>query len=141
MIEEVKKIEDNKILSPEFVEKELKSNPFGNFLVYKKDNTLVAYLYYSLIYDRIEINQIEVLREERRKNIGSSLIEYLIENNKNDITLEVRIDNYPAIGLYKKFGFKEVAIRKGYYNGIDGILMERKIGDWYERHLYIRNRK
>ena len=129
MIEKVEKIENSKVLSPEFVEKELKSNPFGNFLVYKKENTVIAYLYYSLIYDRIEINQIEVLSEERRKNIGSSLLKYLIENNNKDITLEVRINNYPAINLYKKFGFKEVAIRKGYYNGIDGILMERKIGD------------
>ncbi|MBP3841486.1 MAG: GNAT family N-acetyltransferase [Bacilli bacterium] len=129
MIEKVEKIENNKILSPEIVEKELKSNPFGNFLVYKKDNIIIGYLYYSLIYDRIEINQIEVLKEERRKKIGSNLLQYLIDNNKNNITLEVKIDNYPAINLYKKYGFKEVAIRKGYYEGIDGILMERKIGD------------
>ena len=27
---------------------------------------------------------------------------------------------------YKKFNFEEVAIREKYYNGIDGILMERK---------------
>jgi ribosome modulation factor len=26
--------------------------------------------------------------------------------------------------LYKKFGFLEVAKRRGYYNGVDGILME-----------------
>ena len=129
MIEKVEKIENNKILSPEIVEKELKSNPFGNFLVYKKDNIIIGYLYYSLIYDRIEINQIEVLKEERRKKIGSNLLQYLIDNNKNNRTLEVKIDNYPAINLYKKYGFKEVAIRKGYYEGIDGILMERKIGD------------
>ena len=129
MIEKVEKIENNKILSPEIVEKELKSNPFGNFLVYKKDNIIIGYLYYSLIYDRIEINQIEVLKEERRKKIGSNLLQYLIDNNKNNITLEVKIDNYPAINLYKKYGFKEVAIIKGYYEGIDGILMERKIGD------------
>ena len=129
MIEKVEKIENNKILSPEIVEKELKSNPFGNFLVYRKDNIIIGYLYYSLIYDRIEINQIEVLKEERRKKIGSNLLQYLIDNNKNNITLEVKIDNYPAINLYKKYGFKEVAIRKGYYEGIDGILMERKIGD------------
>ena len=43
-----------------------------------------------------------------------------------DITLEVRIDNFSAIHLYQKFGFKSVSIRKNYYNGIDGILMERK---------------
>ena len=129
MIEKIEKIEKNKILSTDFVDKELKSNPFGVFLVYKKNEEVIGYLYYSLIYDRIEINQIEVLEEERKKGIGSSLIEYLISNNNMDITLEVRKDNYPAINLYNKYGFKEVAIRKGYYKEIDGILMERKIGD------------
>ena len=129
MIEKINKIEKNKILSTDFVDKELKSNPFGVFLVYKKNEEVIGYLYYSLIYDRIEINQIEVLEEERKKGIGSSLIEYLISNNNMDITLEVRKNNYPALNLYKKYGFKEVAIRKGYYKGIDGILMERKIGD------------
>ena len=43
-----------------------------------------------------------------------------------DITLEVRIDNYPAIKVYKDNGFEQTAIRKGYYKGIDGLLMERK---------------
>ena len=47
----------------------------------------------------------------------------LVDKN---ITLEVKIDNTPAIKLYKKFDFEEVALRKGYYNGVDGILMERK---------------
>ena len=45
---------------------------------------------------------------------------------KKDVTLEVRIDNIPAIKLYEKCGFKKIAIRQNYYNGIDGILMERK---------------
>ena len=52
-------------------------------------------------------------------------IKELIKENK-DITLEVNIKNSIAIKLYKNFGFEEKAIRKGYYNGIDGILMERK---------------
>ena len=43
-----------------------------------------------------------------------------------DITLEVREDNEPAIRLYLKNNFNKTAIRKGYYKGIDGILMERK---------------
>ena len=46
----------------------------------------------------------------------------LVDKN---ITLEVKIDNNAAINLYKKYNFVEKAIRKGYYNGIDGILMER----------------
>ena len=38
--------------------------------------------------------------------------------------LEVNKENTYAIKLYKKVGFKEVAIRKNYYDGVDGILME-----------------
>jgi ribosomal-protein-alanine N-acetyltransferase len=93
--------------------------------VYKKDNIIVGYLYYSLIYDRIEINQIEVLEEERRKGIASKLMEYLIKKNLS-ITLEVKKTNISAINLYKKYGFNEVAVREGYYNGVDGILMEKR---------------
>ena len=32
------------------------------------------------------------------------------------ITLEVRQSNITAVNLYKKNGFKQVAIRKNYYN-------------------------
>ena len=129
MIREVNKVFDNNFLSPEFVDKEFKNNPFAHFIVYEKDDIIMGYLYYSLIYDRIEINQIEVLDKERNKGIGTSLLEYLVLNNKLNITLEVRIDNYIAIKLYEKFDFKKVAIRKGYYNGVDAILMERKVGE------------
>ena len=45
---------------------------------------------------------------------------------EKSISLEVRENNYPAIRLYKKFNFSERAIRKGYYQGIDGILMVRE---------------
>mgnify|MGYP002620845655 CR=1 FL=1 len=33
-------------------------------------------------------------------------------------------NNYKAINFYHKYNFVEVAKRKGYYNGIDAILME-----------------
>ena len=32
-------------------------------------------------------------------------------------TLEVDTENAPAIHLYEKFGFKNLGIRKKYYNG------------------------
>ena len=44
-----------------------------------------------------------------------------------NITLEVRVSNIPAINLYKKFGFREVALRKYYYGDEDGILMEKQV--------------
>ena len=91
-----------------------------------KDKSIIGYLYYSDIYERIEINQIEINSSYRNKGYGSKLLKYLIDNTNKSITLEVRKDNKPAISLYKKYGFKEVAIRKNYYDGIDGILMERE---------------
>ena len=39
--------------------------------------------------------------------------------------LSCKKSNDSAIHLYEKYGFEKKAIRKGYYNGIDGILMER----------------
>ena len=74
MIEEIEKVSENNFLSPDFVEKEKKNNPFSHFVVYKKSDRIIGYLYFSLIYDRIEINQIEVIDTERNKGIGSLMM-------------------------------------------------------------------
>ena len=95
-------------------------------LVYKENDEIIAYLYYSEIYERIEINNIEVKSDSRNKGIGTKLLKKLTETVEKSISLEVRENNYPAIRLYKKFNFSERAIRKGYYQGIDGILMVRE---------------
>lgn len=118
----------------EEIERELDNNPFIHYLVYQKEDMVIAFLNYSIIYDRMEINQIEVLKDYRRNNIGSILIEELIRiaHNKHyqNITLEVKCDNIAALNLYKKFGFVEKAKRLGYYNGVDGILMEKEMVEW-----------
>ena len=86
---------------------------------------------YSLIYDRIEIEQFEVITKERRKGIGDKLLKYLIEKYQDtdikNITLEVKEDNIVAINLYKKYGFKKVSTREKYYDGINGLLMEKTL--------------
>ena len=106
--------------------KEIGKNPFGKVLVYKENDEIIAYLYYSEIYERIEINNIEVKSDSRNKGIGTKLLKKLTETVEKSISLEVRENNYPAIRLYKKFNFSERAIRKGYYQGMDGILMVRE---------------
>lgn len=117
---------NNSFVSKEKISYELNNNPFAKILCYMQDNKIVGYLYYSLIYDRIEINNIEVDKSYRNKRIATKLLNELIKENK-DITLEVNKNNEIALKLYNNFGFEEKAIRKGYYNGIDGILMERKV--------------
>lgn len=121
------KVNINSILiSEEQIINNLKNNPFGAYLLYQKDQKIVGYLYYSKIYDRIEVNEIEVLKIYRRQNIASSMLDYLLINISKDITLEVRESNYPAINLYKKFGFTKLAIRKNYYKNEDALLMGTK---------------
>lgn len=107
------------------------NNPFGKRIEYFLDDESIAYLEYSLIYDRMEIDNISVMEEHRGNGIGTKLMAHLvslaIEYHVDNITLEVRISNEIARNLYKKFGFHEVAIRKYYYGDEDGILMEKNI--------------
>ena len=119
------------IINDSFIDKdyllnEFNNNPFIKVLLLIEDNKVIGYLYYSDIYDRVEINQIEINSFHRNCGNGKKLMEYMIQNVDKNITLEVKKDNIPAINLYKRNGFVEVAIRKGYYQGTDGILMERK---------------
>lgn len=107
------------------------SNPYTKIYVYLEDDNILGFIHINDIYDRYEINNIFVLNEYRKKGIASKLIENVIEigkkENKINITLEVRKNNIEAINLYKKYNFVEKAVRKGYYNGIDGILMEKEM--------------
>lgn len=133
MIIEIKKnnIEEleNTFFDKEELISEFDNNPFAKVLALKEDDLIIGYIYYSDIYDRLEINQFEINKEYRNQGKGKYLIQYLIDKEKKDITLEVKKDNYSAIRVYEAKGFIQKAVRKGYYNGIDGLLMERKYED------------
>ncbi len=109
---------DNKLNKPV-------DSPFSREVIYIEEDIVIGYLSYSIIYEKAEINNIYVLEQYRSQGVGSKLLDYLVKKCKicENITLEVRKDNINAICLYKKYGFKEVAIREKYYNGVDGILM------------------
>lgn len=117
---------NNSFISFDTIKLELENNPFAKILILKENKEIIGYIYYSDIYERAEINQFEINFIHRNCGKGNKLLQKMIETVEKDITLEVKKDNLPAINLYKKNGFKEVAIREKYYNGIDGILMERK---------------
>lgn len=107
------------------------NNVFTKYIAYYIDNKIAGYLVYENLYDRVEIDYIYVVNEYRNKKIGSFMMEYLINLCKKEklynITLEVSINNIYAIKLYEKYGFKTITIRKGYYKGIDALLMEVKL--------------
>lgn len=112
-------------------EKEFSTNPYLKIITYVEKDKIIGFLLYSLIYDRIEIEQFEVITKERGKGIGDKLLKYLIEKYQDtdikNITLEVKEDNIVAINLYEKYGLKKVSTREKYYDGINGLLMEKTL--------------
>ena len=135
MIKELYKqeLEDETLMGSfsKYVQKEDQNNPFVHYLGYIIDNKIVGILIYTMIYDRAEIEQIEVLQEKRHQNIASKMMEHFLDQcvkeKMQNITLEVQKDNEIAIKLYHKYGFQNRAVRKNYYHGIDGILMEKEV--------------
>ena len=65
-------------------------------------------------------------------------MEIMFENSKdcNNISLEVRKDNIDAYKLYSKFGFKRVATREKYYNGMDGYLMIKEVNKQWKKRIF-----
>ena len=76
---------------------------------------------------------IAVLPEHRRKGLGRALMLEAMRALKNDygcdeIYLEVRVSNYPAINLYKSLGLKIVDTIKHYYlDGEDAYVMAAEL--------------
>lgn len=98
------------------------------YLGYFLDESLVGYLEYVILYERAELCQIFVLEEFRNRKIGFILMNSLVDICKKfscyNITLEVNVNNTFAIALYERVGFVKRTLRKGYYRGVDGFLME-----------------
>jgi ribosomal-protein-alanine N-acetyltransferase len=74
-----------------------------------------------------------VLPEHRRRGLGRALMLEAMRALKNDygcdeIYLEVRVSNYPAINLYKSLGLKIVDTIKHYYlDGEDAYVMAAEL--------------
>ena len=117
---------NNTFIDKDYLENEFNNNPYAKVLILEEDNKVIGYIYYSDIYERAEIIQFEIEKSTRNSGKGNLLLKEMIKRVNKDITLEVKEDNIYAIKLYKKNGFIKKATRKGYYNGVDGLLMERK---------------
>ncbi|MGN0143919.1 MAG: GNAT family N-acetyltransferase [Clostridium sp.] len=63
-----------------------------------------------------------IIEEYRCQGYGQNLLDYLIElcriNSINDIYIRVEKDNYKAVSLYKKIGFKEHGLYNTWYKCI-----------------------
>ena len=125
MIEEIKDISLLKDLFNEYKDNyDPIINDYTKVYAYKIDNKYVSFIVGQILYENAEIIDIYVTPDYRRKGIAKELMHKIIDNKQvENITLEVNINNKNAILMYNSLGFKETALRKGYYNGEDAFLM------------------
>tara|TARA_B100000029_G_scaffold367273_1_gene360727 strand:+ start:2088 stop:2753 length:666 start_codon:yes stop_codon:yes gene_type:complete len=96
---------------------------------------LAAYISTWFMSDEAHITGIAVRSDFRGQGLGElmliSSIHESIRRRSSAVTLEVRVSNYIAQALYKKYGFKEVGVRKRYYtdNHEDAYIMTTDLID------------
>ncbi len=105
----------------------IKNDKNTNYFVLLKNKEILGFIGTLKIIDELNIMNIAVHRSHRHLGIGTFLLSKLIDYCKEEkipiITLEVNVNNKYAIGLYEKFNFKKVGLRKKYYNNIDDALI------------------
>ena len=93
----------------------------------KQNNEIVGFAGIINIIDEINIMNIVVRKDKRGLKIGSRLLEEIFKIAKQlkakTITLEVNEKNLPEIKLYQKYGFKQIGLRKKYYNNVNDALL------------------
>lgn len=97
--------------------------------VRETDGKVVGYIIYWKVRDDVQVNNIAVDPDFRRRGIADALLATVLAAVRAQgaafVSLEVRASNAPALTLYEKFGFQALGMRKGYYSNPeeDAIVM------------------
>ena len=103
----------------------------GAFAADEESGELCGYLIVSRYVDAWHVMNVAVDPDHRGRGIATMLLERLFELTSVDArrgyTLEVRVSNETAIGLYERLGFQARGVRRGYYtdNREDALIMWR----------------
>jgi ribosomal-protein-alanine N-acetyltransferase len=114
--------------SERFFRQELQVECARSFLA-EVDGRIVGYIIFWLLPGEIDIHNVAVRNDFRRRGLGRGLLAKVVLEARNRassrITLEVRKSNVPAQKLYESMGFAVTGVRKGYYSddGEDAFLM------------------
>ena len=102
-------------------------NNNSSYLVARYDGKIVCYGGIKVVLDVADVMNIVTRKDKRNMGFGRFILNELIniakEENCKSVTLEVNENNKPAIHLYELFNFKQVGLRKNYYNGIDNAIL------------------
>jgi [ribosomal protein S18]-alanine N-acetyltransferase len=105
-----------------------------NFVARKRvDNRVVGYANFYLIRDEVQVLNIAVAPESRKKGYAARLLAYTIaflaNRGAREFFLEVRESNEGAMRLYERLGFGKIGRRKRYYTETDedAIVMRLRV--------------
>lgn len=108
--------------------KELEENKLARYLVAVDGDRVVGYIGAWAVLDEVHITTFAVDPTRRNQRIGCRLLATLLRNAVDEggrwTVLEVRESNASAIHLYESFGFRQVGVRKKYYeNGENALVL------------------
>lgn len=90
-----------------------------------------GFIVWRTVADETELISIGVAPHARKTGIASAMLAIMTgdakKNGAKKIFLEVAENNTPARTLYENNGFVTVGRRPKYYDGIDAIIMEKRI--------------
>lgn len=98
---------------------ELKRGPGSYFVVARIGGVLVGFAGWRQEGEEAHVANIAVHPKIRGRKIGELLLRVILEEavrrGLNSSLLEVRKSNFVAQNLYRKYGYKVLTIRRGYY--------------------------
>jgi [ribosomal protein S18]-alanine N-acetyltransferase len=109
------------------------ARPWARLELLRQGPRVVGFCNYWLVADEVHILNVAVHPEEQRRGHGARLLRHILDEAKRAkarvLSLEVRVSNAAARGLYRSFGFREVGLRPRYYadNGEDAVLMDLEL--------------
>lgn len=109
---------------------EMTENQYAHYLIAENEaGEIIGFCGVWLVIDAAQITNVAVVDSVRGQGIGEGLMREAMrvakEANMDVISLEVRVTNTVAQNLYRKLGFQDGGIRKGYYtdNQEDALVM------------------
>ena len=98
-----------------------------SYVVAEERGSIVGYGGLMSLDEEAHIMTIAVDPGHIRRKIGTrlmlALIDIALERGARHLTLEVRITNDAALGMYRKLGFASVGLRPNYYRDEDALVM------------------
>jgi len=94
---------------------------------------LLGYIMFWVVFEELHIMNLAVCPEARRRGLGTALVRHALTvaaaQGARTALLEVRASNTAALALYRKLGFVQKSVRKGYYDHPreDAVLMMREL--------------